>query len=83
MIFPDPGWRIRFFPTRIPDPGLTTSRIPDPHPNPKNCYYVLKNKIRNVHPDPGSWIWILFDPGPGSRGEKAPNPGSTTLSNTV
>ncbi len=31
--------------------------------SPKNCYQVLKNKIRDVHSDSGSWIYNFFHPG--------------------
>jgi hypothetical protein len=71
----------------ILDPGSKRHRIPDLGSgsattnlsilNPKNCYSALGNMIRDVHS--GSRIQIFPFPDPGSRGQKAPDPGSATL----
>ncbi len=69
MFIPGPG--SDFFTSRIPDLGLTRSRIRINF-NPKNWYSVLKNKIRNVYP--GSQIWFFSIPDRGAK--KALDPGS-------
>ncbi len=84
-----PGSRIRFFPSRIPDPGLTRSRLPDPCQTQRiSVFFSHKidtqySKIRSgmFIPDPGSWIWIFFHPWSRIRIsdpeiKKAPDPGS-------
>ncbi len=60
-----------------PDPGLTRFWIRIRIKEFKykiNWYWVLKNKIRDVHP--GSWIWIFLipDPNPGVKKHRIPDP---------
>jgi hypothetical protein len=80
--------RIRFFPSRIPEPGSNRFRIaiqdPDPHHrikypsfNPKVVLKDLRNMISDVHP--GSSIRILIFNPSGYRSQKAPDLGSATL----
>ncbi len=89
MFIPDPGSDFFHPGYRIPDPGLTRSRIPDPCQTQRISVFLthkidtLYSKIRSgiFIPDPGSWIWIFFHPwsririsDPGIK--KAPDPGS-------
>ncbi len=62
--------RIRYFPSRIPDPGLTRSRLPVPAS--KN-WSIFNSKISSgvFIPDPISRVWIFSIPDPGSRGQKS------------
>ncbi len=79
MFIPDPG--SDFFPSGIPDPKSEffhpgfRIRIKEFNPKTqtrKNGFLALGNMIRVVHPGSGSWLFTL----PGSRGQKAPDPGS-------
>ncbi len=86
-----PGSRIRLF--SIPDPGseLSPSRIPDPGSS-KNLSILTPKKpkkwfLSSKKYDPGCSSRIpdadfLPIPDPGSRGQKAPDPGSATLIRT-
>jgi hypothetical protein len=94
MFIPDPGSDFFHPGYRIPDPGLTRSRIPDPCQTQRISVF-LTHKIDNLYskirsgmfiPDPGSWIWIFcpfHDPESGSRIQgwkkhRTPDPGSAT-----
>ncbi len=75
---PDPNFS-------IPDPGSRVKTIPDTGSgsasknlsifNPTNCYCALRNMIRDVHPESGSWFfthpgsWIQ-----GSKRHRIPDP---------
>jgi hypothetical protein len=70
-----PGSRV----DNISDPGSGSASKNLSIFNPKKLYYVLKNKIRDIHL--GSWIWIFFHPRswiriPDPGVKKAPDPGS-------
>jgi hypothetical protein len=73
MFIPDPG--SDFFSSRIQDPGseLSPSRIPDPH---QRILSILtqKNGVYIRIPDPDADFLPI--PDSGSRGQKAPDPGS-------
>jgi hypothetical protein len=55
----------------IPDPGSRLDKIPDPNPrlflNQKTDTKFSKIRSVMLIPDSGTWIWILFHPGSGSR----------------
>jgi hypothetical protein len=73
-----------FFPSRIPDPGLTRSRIwilikELKNFNPKIDTKFLKNTIRDLHPGPGSGFFPSRIPDPGVKKTPHPEFGSATL----
>jgi hypothetical protein len=58
----DPGclFRIRIFPSRIPDPRSKRSGSASKYSSifyPKNCFQALRNMIRGVHSESGSWFF--------------------------
>jgi hypothetical protein len=77
---PDPGFEVT--PSRIQDPGSLSKNLSILTPKKtKNGFSALKNMIRFVHTgsritDPDADFLPSRVPGPGYRGQKAPDPGS-------
>jgi hypothetical protein len=64
MFIPDTGSRVK----KIPDPGFGSESTNSSIFKHKNCFSALGNMIRDVHP--GSGLWFLPIPDPGSSGQK-------------
>ncbi len=86
----DPGclFRIRIFPSRIPDPGSQRHRIPEPDPQQKFKYFLSKtidtkrSKVwsRMFMPDPETGLFPFRIPDPGIK--NTTEPGSARLALT-